>query len=126
VLPSAPTTDPTSPPYDAADYARDMADSLALTRSVNPKEVIVGTSATIYTIGLGKAVVSPPDYSGEVLLRYIASVGDDGDRTTDPCTQPAPADHKISCGNYYYAPQGGALRTIFEDIAKRIFTRLTR
>ena len=65
-----------------------MADWLALTHSLNPNETIKGTSVALYTIGVGDAVVVPPDYSGEELLRYIAAVGDDGDRSTDPCKQP--------------------------------------
>jgi hypothetical protein len=32
----------------------------------------------------------------------------------------------VSCGNYYYAPTPSALLGIFEDIAKRLFTRLTK
>ena len=29
-------------------------------------------------------------------------------------------------GDIYYAPSGGALGAVFEDIAEKIFTRLTR
>lgn len=31
-----------------------------------------------------------------------------------------------SCGNYYNAPNGAALTKVFEDIASRMFTRITR
>ncbi len=133
VGPAAPPYDGVSysPPYDAVDYARDMVDGAALLKSTNPNEPINGTSIVIYTIGLGKYVVQSPDYSGEELLRYMAAVGDDGDRSTNPCPQSVPglnepAKHGLSCGNYFYAPNGGQLRAIFQDIAKRIFTRLTQ
>jgi hypothetical protein len=35
-----------------------------------------------------------------------------------------PAPVGTSCGNYYFAPSGDQLITIFEDIADRIFTRI--
>jgi Flp pilus assembly protein TadG len=153
---------PASPPYTAADYARDMADQAALSYNCpdstspgpnhclahngvdgdpyNYREPTTNSPIVIYTIGLGDAVVYPPDYSGEELLRYIASVGDDGSRVTNPCPQYVPGvnnplvapgvvdptQHARSCGNYYYAPSASALRSVFQDIAKRIFTRLTK
>ncbi len=126
--------------YNVFDYARDMVDAAALTvkcvgvacsggvwppngHVYNQRERAPGGNITIYSIGLGATVVIPPDYSGERLLRYMAAVGDDGDRVTDPCTNVAVA---TSCGNYYFAPDPSALGPVFEDIAKRIFTRLTR
>jgi putative Tad-like protein involved in Flp pilus assembly len=130
--------------YDVEDYARDFIDFAALTVNCkdrkpggeqcsnrpggnpsdkyNDQEKLVGSNMAIYSIGLGVAA-NPPNYAGEELLRYMAAVGDDGDRATDPCGGVA---HKASCGNYYYAPSGGQLLGIFEDIAKRIFTRLTK
>jgi len=111
--------------YSVYDYALDMIDETALTvnRSYdasapyNPDEPI-GNDIAIYSIGLGDAI----SY-GEALLRYMAAVGDDGDRNTDPCkTTPA----KKSCGNYYYAATGDALLPVFEDIASRIYTRITQ
>jgi hypothetical protein len=60
---------------------------------------------------------------GEDLLRYMAAVGDDGDRTTDPCKAMSVGAAQ-SCGQYYYAPDGNKLRKIFEDIATRIYTRI--
>jgi len=50
-------------------------------------------------------------------------VGDDGDRTTDPCAT-APAFR--SCGQYYYTNNPEDLVPIFEDIATRIYTRITQ
>lgn len=101
--------------YSVMDYARDMADQAALTKSTNfyePK----GNDIAVYAIGLGDVSL------GEALLRYMAAVGDDGDRDTDPCLGvPARRD----CGQYYYAPGGAALLPIFEDIASRIYTRIT-
>jgi hypothetical protein len=126
--------------YDAEDYARDFTDFASLTSNCkdkkpggeqctgtgtdryNQNEKLVGSNMAIYSIGLGVAA-NYPSYAGEELLRYMASVGDDGDRVTDPCP---PLVHATSCGNYYYAPSGSGLIAIFEDIAKRIFTRLTK
>ena len=83
-----------------------------------------GNDIAIYTIGLGAAGDAIPGKGaiGEILLRYMAAVGDDGDRTTDPCKTTA---NKQSCGQYYYAPSGEDLLPIFEDIATRIYTRIT-
>jgi hypothetical protein len=101
-----------------------------------------GQDALIFTIGLGDQVINTaygqPD-AGEQLLRYIANVGSDGhpdpewdggsgltelwDRClAGPPVGPAPAAQ--NCGNYYFAPTGDQLVTIFEDIADRIFTRI--
>jgi len=112
--------------YDADDYARDIAD-LASSQQV-----------AIYTIGFGPKVIGAssgrPD-AGERLLRYIADVGDDGDLETAPCgsdyywddvvVDPVP-DLGEQCGNYYYAPDADALEDVFEDIASRIFSRITQ
>lgn len=111
--------------YSVYDYALDMIDEAALTvnRSAigdpnyNPDEPI-GNDIAIYSIGLGDAI----SY-GEPLLRYMAAVGDDGDRNTDPCKT---TGKKKSCGNYYYAATGDALLPVFEDIASRIYTRITQ
>jgi len=69
--------------------------------------------------------VQPPDTApaGGALLRYIAAVGDDGDPSTDPCA--GITDYTQWCGNYYYSPTGSKLDRVFEDIASRLFTRLT-
>ncbi len=113
--------------YTPEDYARDMIDQAALTHSNNTNEPS-GNDIAVYTIGLGKAV-GHTTVSGagtmypEGLLRYMAAVGDDGDRNTDPCAGVA---EKLKCGSYYYAAKGNALRPIFDDIASRIYTRITQ
>ncbi len=95
--------------YDADDYARDMADFVAL-----------GQQALIYTIGFGTDMqhINPinPASAGEQLLNYAADIGDDG---------------KIDTGagqantDYFYAPNGAALQQVFKTISDRISTRLT-
>jgi hypothetical protein len=102
--------------YNVRDYAFDKVDDLSLQKSTNLQEP-AGNDVAIYSIGLGSSVAL-----GEPLLRYMAAVGDDGDRTTDPCAL-IPA--QTSCGQYYYAPGGSALARIFDDIATRIYTRIT-
>jgi hypothetical protein len=113
---------PYSPPYSVEDYARDMTDMAALTWSKNPKEKR-GNDMAIYTIGFGNAVVP----YGEPLLRYMAAVGDDGNRETDPCkdVNGIPLASKKSCGQYYFAPTGNDLLPIFENIASRIYTKIS-
>ena len=113
--------------YDADDYARDMADTAAAQK------------IALFTIGFGSEVI---DYdrggrcdAGERLLRYIADVGDDGDRSTAPCGSdfywdaqhvwPMP-DLGEDCGNYYYADEPDELKDIFEAIASRVFSRITK
>ena len=104
--------------YSVSDYARDMADALALTVSSNPEEP-TGNDVAVYTILLGTEALAS---LGEPLLRYIAAVGDDGDRTTDPCeSEPLTG----WCGQYYYINHAAQLVEIFEDIATRIYTRIT-
>ena len=44
--------------------------------------------------------------------------------TTDPFCSPDPGI-ATSCGNYYFSPDGSGLVQVFEDIASRIFTRIT-
>lgn len=111
--------------YDADDYARDMADQAS------------AQQIAVYTIGFGPKVIGAssgrPD-AGERLLRYIADVGDDGDLQTDPCgsayywdPDPVPTPTMgDNCGNYYYAPDAASLVDVFEDIASRIFSRITQ
>ena len=60
------------------DYALDVIDEAALTKSDWSKEPR-GNDIAIYSVGMGAAA------SGADLLRYMAAVGDDGDRTTDSC-----------------------------------------
>lgn len=104
--------------YDADDYARDMAD-LASSHKI-----------AIFAVGLGTRLGG----DGEELLRYIADVGDDGDLRTAPCGSDAYWDDEVvsplpgqfqQCGNYYYAADAAQLVRALEDIAKRIFSRIT-
>ncbi|HSO26959.1 MAG TPA: VWA domain-containing protein [Anaerolineales bacterium] len=84
--------------YDAEDYARDRADELA---TLSNRDMI------IFTIGLGDQVVSTlygTPNAGEQLLEYIADVG---------------------TGAYFASATADDLGAIFEDIAQRIFTRIT-
>jgi len=143
--PGATYVGPNSPPYDALDYARDMIDTAALrvnciagptedclannggtstkyNKNEHPRGATgpAGASVAIYSIGLGAGVASG---DAQAFLRYMAAVGDDGDRATDPCVGVVDA---TSCGNFYYARGGGNLAPIFEDIAKRVFTRLSK
>ena len=114
-----------SPPYSVEDYARDMTDRAALTivRSdppdpshYNPSEP-VGNDIAIYSVGFGDIAAL-----GEPLLRYMAAVGDDGDRNTDPCVGAAA---KQSCGQYYFAQNASDLLPVFQDIASRIYTKIS-
>jgi hypothetical protein len=113
--------------YSVYDYALDRADDAGLGVSRNRDEVPEGEGSdiTIFSIGLGDLYpnVTGSNPIGEYLLRYLANVGYDNDRTTDEC---AGKGYGISCGQYYYAPDGAGLRTIFNDISKKIFTRLTK
>jgi hypothetical protein len=121
--------------YDADDYARDMADFVGCL-AINPAASCGGQrgqGAVVFTIGLGDEVLNNgcswgtcEDQNrpyGATLMRYIAARGYDGDVLNDPCD--GVSDYTEWCGNYYYAPQGPELTRIFEDIASRIFTRLT-
>lgn len=138
--------------YDADDFARDMADFAACAPKVAEASDWCkysldyaggkgGQGALIYSIGLGKAVVSfrggDPD-AGDRLLRYAAAVGDDGDASTDLCAGYFPldtdgdgiptltdGDDSYNCGNYYFTEFGSGLNAVFESIASRIFTRIT-
>ena len=105
-----------SGPYSVHDYAFDMVDRAALLESENENEP-AGEDIVIFSIGLGAAS------GGEDLLRYMANVGDEGSRANDPC---AGIDPLQMCGNYYYAPNASYLAQIFENIAGRIFTKISR
>jgi Flp pilus assembly protein TadG len=117
-------------PYDPQDYAIDNA-YYAACDPVTPSAGCNGTKgqgAILFTIGLGpevasKDAISPPVYRGETILREIAAVGDDGNPATDPCSS---ASSLSDCGNYYYAPTGNDLIPVFDAIAGRIFTRITK
>ncbi len=93
--------------YSVVDYARDVADA-----AVQENEV------AIYSIGLNV----DPNSSAEKLLRYIAWVGDDPTRASpDPC-RTTPGNQ--ACGQYYFATEND-LRRIFDDIASRIYTKIS-
>jgi hypothetical protein len=104
--------------YSVLDYARDMVDEAALQYPNNPNEP-AGEDIAIYSIGLGDtAGVSTK------LLRYMALIGMEGRRETkDPCDGKADTTW---CGQYYYASGSEDLTPIFEDIASRIFTRISQ
>jgi hypothetical protein len=122
----------TNPEYDADDQARDAAEFVGCPDATHGWEAAGcaqdGQAAVIFTIGLGPEVTSfgrggQPD-AGEKLLRYIASVGDDGSPLTDPCQGPPVYPVGEQCGNYYFSPSGAELQKVFEAIASRIFTRI--
>ena len=96
--------------FDADDYARAMADFVA-----------VGQQALIYTIGFGDALghcatppCDPTTDRGEQLLSYAADVGDDGKINTVGLNP-----------NYFWAHDAAALQAVFTAITDRIATRLT-
>ncbi|MGA9190556.1 MAG: vWA domain-containing protein [Anaerolineales bacterium] len=121
--------------YDAEDAARDAAYLVGCRATGDPSQAAActargsagdGVGALTFTIGLGDKVINDPSdgNAGERLLRQIAAIGDDGDPASpDPCSS---AGVGVSCGNYYYSPTGTGLGAVFDDIAKRIFTRLTQ
>lgn len=111
---STPTT--SSGPYSVEDYALDMIDAAALLESTNPNEPL-GEDMVIYSIALGAANAQPQ------VLRYMANLGEDGSRLNDSCAAEPPT---ANCGNYYYAPTGAYLDQIFESVASRIFTKISR
>jgi hypothetical protein len=114
--PPGSTSTTASGPYSVEDYAFDMVDAAALLYTTNPNEPM-GEDMVIYSVALGAASAQPQ------VLRYMANLGEDGDRANDSCTgQPATSN----CGNYYYAPTGAYLDQIFESIASRIFTKISR
>ncbi len=111
------------PRYSVLDYARDMIDEAALKEPNNPNEP-AGDDIAVYAIGLGDI----GDVSTK-LLRYMALIGIEGRRdTTDPCLDQFgnPRPNETWCGQYYYASGGADLTPIFEDIASRIFTRISQ
>jgi hypothetical protein len=113
-------TSSNSGPYSVEDYAFDMVDRAGLLASTNAHEP-KGEDIVMFSVGLGDAS------AGEALLRYIANIGDDGARGNDPCVVGGvPVAPMHNCGNYYYAPSGAYLSQIFENIAGRIFTKISR
>ncbi len=120
-----------SGPYSAEDYAFDMVDRAALTYKFDLIDIDTGSpnynnlrrepqgeEIVIFSIGLGTSSAG-----GINLLHYLANVGDEGARGNDLCAGRA---YNVSCGNYYYSPTGERLKKVFESIAGRIFTKISR
>lgn len=142
---TAPTSVTASLLYDAEDYAFDVATYMGSEAEIDGGG---GMGVLIYTIALGQKAVcttgttyapGPPvicagwnaayqdldsglPNTGELFLRYVAAVGDDGNAATDLCAGKSSGEQ---CGNYYFAPSGDDLLRIFLEIAGRIFTRLS-
>jgi Flp pilus assembly protein TadG len=72
-----------------------------------------GLHAVIFTIGLGPEVKNKLDLAGnsygDTFLARVAEIGNDG-----------------ATGNYFWTNDGSGLQSVFEQIASRIFTRLTQ
>jgi Flp pilus assembly protein TadG len=122
----------TSPNYDAEDYARDNADLVSCdVKSPKAGCSQPGQGAVMFSIGLGNAVfdagteIHGTPY-GDTLLRYVAAVGDDGDPGTDPCNGVARDALGYTCGNYYYIKDATGLTDVFDQIASKIYTRITQ
>jgi hypothetical protein len=132
--------------YDADDYARDMADFAGLIQvSATGKP---GNFIAMFAIAFGNDVVNEP--TGAPLLRYIADAGDNGfidnnlqqdwrdNKQLDyspgsyppsfgemgPCEDES--DPRTQCGQYYFATDLASLNEVFEEIAGRLFTRISR
>jgi len=131
--------------YDADDYARDMADFAGLIEVVPDGKK--GNFIAMFSIGFGEKAVSEP--AAAPLMRYVADAGDNGfidnnlqqdwrdnhqldygDYTRygdpDPCEAYPALDPRVNCGQYYFAANLETLTKVFEDIASRMFTRLSR
>jgi hypothetical protein len=76
--------------------------------------------------------------AGARLLRYVADMGFDpgevlankkwlchADYWERGAPDPIDDDPFQQCGNYWYAPEGRDLEHVFEEIASRMFTRLS-
>jgi hypothetical protein len=132
-----PTAVPHDPLYDAEDYAVDATNFM-----VN-QQFYGGQRIAMYALGVGKRVVcltgatyspGPPvvcanwepafedldshlPNTGELFLRYVAAIGDDGNPATDPC---AGLPSGSTCGNFYFAPDATAVLSDILDITARI------
>jgi Flp pilus assembly protein TadG len=132
--------------YDADDYARDMSDFASLVEVATGHP---GNFIAAFSIGFGEDVATDP--TGAPLLRYIADAGDNGfiDNNLQqdwrdngvqnyPVGGPYPAsfgdpdpcenvtDPYEQCGQYFYAHDFNTLTDVFEQIASRLFTRISR
>ncbi len=116
-------------PYSVLDYAKDQTDAAALRSSSNPNEKPTGNDIAIYSIMFKSSPTIDLAPKGAPLLRYMAAVGDDGNRDTDPCAPYEPGgitpNPKKSCGQFYYADDANALLLAFRDIASRIYTKIS-
>ena len=115
--------------YDADDYARTMADFVA-----------VDQKALIFTIGLGPQVrTSEPRVlydldTGKPKQQWDSTNGTwvdiNCDTLADDCWGAGEAlmryAAKVGKGKYYFAPSGNQLRDVFLDIAQYLATRLTQ
>ncbi|MBI5958498.1 MAG: hypothetical protein HY866_07185 [Chloroflexi bacterium] len=131
--------------YDADDYARDMADFAGLIEVVPDGKK--GNFIAIFSIGFGDEVEE--EKTAAPLLRYLADAGDNGfiDNNfqqdwrdnrqldfgdyrrygdPDPCERTPELYPTEQCGQYYFANNVSTLTAVFEDIASRMFTRLSR
>lgn len=124
--------------YDADDYARDWADWVALKPD---SEGATAQRPTIFTIGFNleyqtdpssvdgatnRCEANPVDCVGEELLRYIADVGDNNQQDYDyPNASDGDRFIGVNYGNYWNAPDQEELSEVFDEIASRLFTRLT-
>jgi hypothetical protein len=125
--------------YDADDFARDWADYAGLQEVTDGVD---GNFVAMFTIGFGDRILTVP--TAVPLLRYIADAGDNGfidDNVQQaargetvspgdplgPCEEaPFPTDFSLWCGQYFYAENLRDLDAVFESIASRLFTRISR
>jgi hypothetical protein len=126
--------------YDADDFARDWADFAGL-QEVIPN--VDGNFIAIFSIGFGVDIANSD--VGAPLMRYLADAGDNGQIDDDiqqdlrddgqvnssvTYGQPGPCqgitDPEEWCGQYYFATDLRSLNAVFESIASRLFTRLSR
>jgi hypothetical protein len=133
--------------YDADDYARDMADFAGLIEVSDSGAP--GNFIALFAIGFGREVADEP--TAAPLLRYIADAGDNGfidnnlqqdwrdnQQLDYPVGGPYPpgfgdpgpcegvTNPRTQCGQYYFASDLSSLTQVFEEIAGRLFTRLSR
>jgi hypothetical protein len=129
--------------YSVLDYAMDRVDDAGLLYpdAISGKVTEpTGEDIVLYAITFGEDASGTRDerslQRGVPLSHYIADVGDDGERG-GPCSeldakQPPGykgqryAPYQEQCGNYYYASNKAMLDRAFEDIAARIFTKISR
>ncbi|MBN1679187.1 MAG: hypothetical protein JW966_02770 [Anaerolineae bacterium] len=138
--------------YDADDYARDMADFAGL---INVAEGKPGNFIAMFSIAFGKDIVDEPTAApllryiadagdnGFIDNNFQQDLREDRDPIPDygyegpwpdeygdpgPCEDTAEETYgpKEQCGQYYYAADLSELKIVFEEIASRLFTRLSR